>query len=661
VISLIGRGLVLLALAAAVSGCVVGSISGIRKRDRGGDWTRNLTFAFGSFMVMATLLMEYALITHDFSVGYVAQVGSLSTPLHITIVSLWSALEGSILFWGFVLGIYAMVFAWTTRGRHPQHTAYSLAVLLGVAVFFCFLVASVADPFAAVEVVPPDGPGPNPLLQNHVLMIIHPPALYLGFVGMSVPFAMACSALLAGRLDAAWMQMLRRWTLLVWSFLTLGILLGGWWSYEVLGWGGYWAWDPVENASFMPWLAATAFLHSAMVTARKGLFSGWSLVLVIASFLLTLLGTFMTRSGVFNSVHSFTQSPIGPVFLVFIAIVLVFSVILLSARLDTLAAKDASIGSAVSREGSFLLNNLLFVCFTFTVLLGTLYPLIVEAISENRISVGQPYFDAMSAPICLALLFLMGVGPVLPWGRSEPGQVRQLFVRPAVFSVVVGALSFALGVRSPWVIGTFSMATFAAWASVRELSTPVLLRMRKQGEALPKALLESAIRTRRRFGGHIVHLGVVAMAVSVASATHWREDVDLTLTQDEPVEVFGYTLTYLGAENQDQPHRVSQVGRFSAAAGGRDLGVLEPRFNRYKKRGDEVPSPAVYSGPKEDLYLSLLRVDDDGTASLRVVVQPMVAWLWVGGLMMVFGSFIASFPERILRRRSSVEAQGDVA
>jgi len=445
------------------------------------------------------------------------------------------------------------------------------------------------------------------------------------------------------------MKLLRRWTLVVWGFLTLGILLGGWWSYEVLGWGGYWAWDPVENASFMPWLTATAFLHSAMVTARKGIFSGWSLVLVISSFLLTLLGTFMTRSGVFNSVHSFTQSPIGPIFLGFIAVVLVSSLVLLSARLDTLSEGGTPMEAAVSREGGFLLNNLLFVAFTFTVLLGTLYPLVVEAVSERRISVGQPYFDTMSAPIGLALLFLMGVGPGLPWGRAE-GNIRALFWKQASFSALVGILSVALGVRSPWVAGTFTFATFAGWGSLREIWLPAKVRMSAQGESLGVALVSSIRRSRRRFGGHVVHLGVVILAVAVASAAHWRQDVDVTLTKGEAKEVMGYSLTYLGAVTQHQPHRISQVGRFAASRGGRELGVLEPRFNRYKSRGDEIPSPAVHSGPKEDLYLSLLRVDEDDTASLRVVIQPLVAWLWIGGLMMVLGSVIAAFPGGLLRR-----------
>ena len=657
-ISLLGRGLVLMGLAAATSGAVVGMLAGRKGSKKAGDWTRILAYAFGFFMVAATLLMEVALLTHDFSVGYVAQVGSLSTPLYITIVSLWSALEGSILFWGLVLGLYIIGFARSTRNSHPQHVAYSLATLMAVAVFFTFLVASVADPFAPVSPVPVDGPGPNPLLQNHLLMIIHPPSLYMGFVGMSVPFSMACAALLAGRLDAAWMKLLRQWTLVVWGFLTLGILLGGWWSYEVLGWGGYWAWDPVENASFMPWLTTTAFLHSAMVTARKGIFSGWSLVLVISSFLLTLLGTFMTRSGVFNSVHSFTQSPIGPIFLAFIALVLVCSLVLLSARLHTLSGGGTPMEAAVSREGGFLLNNLLFVAFTFTVLLGTLYPLVVEAVSERRISVGQPYFDTMSAPIGLALLFLMGVGPGLPWGRAE-GSIRALFWRQASFSALVGVLSIALGVRSPWVAGTFAFATFAAWASLREIWSPAKVRMATLGESIGVALFTAIRRSRRRFGGHVVHLGVVVLAVAMASAAHWRQDVDVTLTKGEAKVVMGYSLTYLGSETQDQPHRVSQVGRFAASRGGTELGILEPRFNRYKARGDEIPSPAVHSGPREDLYLSLLRVDEDDTASLRVVVQPLVAWLWVGGLMMVLGSAIAAFPEGLLRRlgaRASEEA-----
>ena len=335
-ISILGRVLVLISLAACGIGAVSGIAGGVKRSADAWKWSRYSAYAAFIAITGAILLMEYALIFDDFSVSYVAKVGSTTTPLWVSIVSLWSSLEGSILLWAFVLNGYIATFAYITNNKYKEYSSYALGIACGIGVFFSFLVAGIADPFVAVDPVPTEGPGPNPLLQNHILMVIHPPALYLGYVGMAVPFAMGCSALLVGKIGADWSAALRKWMLLPWGSLTAGIILGGWWSYEVLGWGGYWAWDPVENASFLPWLTATAFLHSALLMERKGSLKGWAIVLLLVSFLLTLLGTFMTRSGVFNSVHSFTQTPIGPVFLGFLGFASLLSLVLLAFRIDVL-------------------------------------------------------------------------------------------------------------------------------------------------------------------------------------------------------------------------------------------------------------------------------------------------------------------------------------
>src|SRR4029079_11316276 len=320
---------------------------------------------------------------------------------------------------------------------------------------FALLIAGPAQPFSTVSPVPADGPGPNPLLQNHVLMIIPPPCLYLGYVGMTIPFGLACGALLSGRLGRDQLLALRQWLLLPWIFLTMAIVLGGWWAYEVLGWGGYWAWDPVENASFMPWLTATAALHSALLTERRGVLKAWTATLVLATFLLVILGTFMTRSGVFNSVHSFTQSAIGPTILIFLAATLIFSVALLAMRIDKLEA-EGSLDAGVTREGMFLFNNLLFVVLTFTVLIGTVFPLVVEAIRNKQMSVGRPYFDSMVVPIGALLLFLLGVGPALPWGRASAGQIRKALLPPIAGAVVLLFAGLAFGARNPWTLVTLA-------------------------------------------------------------------------------------------------------------------------------------------------------------------------------------------------------------
>ena len=433
----LGYAFVLLGLGCAAFGMVVGLVNGLRKRATGARWAFAATFGFGAFMLAANLTMEFALLTHDFSVSYVAQVGSTQTPTIFTIVSLWSALEGSILFWGLILarlpgGLRLDV----TAREDPVYMSLALGVMLAVATFFAFLIAGPANPFEVLPNPPPDGPGPNPLLQNHVLMVVHPPMLYLGYVGMTVPFGVAMAALLKGEIGSAWMVPLRRWTLIAWTFLTVGIILGGWWAYAVLGWGGYWAWDPVENASFLPWLTATAFIHSTMVQERKRMLKLWTISLALASFVLTILGTFMTRSGVFNSVHSFTQSDIGPTFLVFIGVLLVACIGLLAVRGHLLVAEE-NISSPVSREMTILLNNLVFAALTFVVLVGTLHPLIAEGLFNKRVSVGAPYFDRLTLPFWVATLFLMGVGPMLPWGSADRAKLRGQFLLPASAAAVV--------------------------------------------------------------------------------------------------------------------------------------------------------------------------------------------------------------------------------
>jgi len=649
-ISILGRSVVLLGLLVAVLGAIIAFVSAARENRAGMKIARRAAYVFSGTMIFATGLMEYALLTHDFSVDYVAQVGSLSTPTIITIVSLWSALEGSILLWGLFLGVFTLIFALQSRRLDPQQSAYSLGVLLSICVFFAFLVASIANPFAPVEQVLTDGPGPNPLLQNHPLMIIHPPSLYAGFVGMSVPFAIGAGALLAGRLDALWISLLRRWALVIWSFLTLGILLGGWWSYEVLGWGGYWAWDPVENGSFMPWLTLTAFLHSAMVTDKRKLFSSWSIVLILISFLLTLLGTFLTRSGVLESVHNFSEGAIGPTFFAFIGFTLVFCVALLAARLDRMPTGTKTL-HLKSRESAFLINNLLLVVFTFTVLLGTLFPLIVEALNDERISVGRPFFDVVCAPICLMLLFMMGVGPSLPWGQASAKDCQKMRL-PFAVGFVLMAVAYALGMESPMGLLTFLLAGFAGSVSVRVIFSPALLRRKSKSEPLVLAFWKSLGGSRRRIGGHIAHLGLFLLAVSLATAETHRQDTRAALTQNEAQSVFGYDLTFVDTKKVNESNRISDVAEIDVAVGGVSLGSLSPRDNTYlkgKMAGQKIGTPAVRSGMKEDLYLTLLRVDESAgvkIASVRVIVQPMMRWLWFGGLVMVAGGLIAAWPKR---------------
>jgi cytochrome c-type biogenesis protein CcmF len=624
----LGRTLILLALLVSAAGAVVAFAAGRARSAAGARWAERFAYMFAALMVAANLVMVYALLAHDFSVSYVAQVGSRAVPTWVTIVSLWSSLEGSILFWGLVLGAYVAGATWATHERHPDYAPYAIGTWLACGTFFAFLIAGPAQPFVTVPNPPADGPGPNPLLQNHVLMAIHPPFLYLGYVGMTIPFGLAAAALLSGRLGPDFLRALRTWLLLPWTFLSVAIVLGGWWAYEVLGWGGYWAWDPVENASFLPWLTATAALHSALLMERKGTLKAWTVTLVMATFLLTILGTFMTRSGVFNSVHSFTQSEIGPTILVFLTTALAFSVALLSLRVDRLGAPMGSFAPK-SREAMFLVNNLLFVLFTFTVLIGTVFPLIVEAVRGVQMSVGRPYFDRMAVPIGVALLFLMGVGPALPWGRATGAEARRALLPPLVGAAVAGGIALLLGVRHPWTVATIALAGYTAQVTLGELARPVRRRLRTQGQALAQAVEAQLRQGRRRTAGYVVHGAVVVIVVAIAVSSTLGHSREVQLARGQAVEVGGYTLTFLGADPVAEPHRQALVARVSVERGGRSLGVLTPRMNYYPNQREPVGTPAVRSSWREDLYLSMVNVDAGRqTLGLHAIVKPMVAWIW---------------------------------
>ncbi len=643
----IGDLWVLLALGSASAGAVTGFSAGGLGSHTLLRHTQRFARAFCLFMVLAFVTMEVALLRHDFSVKYVAKVGSLASPLHITIVSLWSSLEGSIVLWGFILSIFLAVFTEWSRDRHPETTPWALATMLTVAAFFAFLIAGPANPFTpAPNPVPLDGPGPNPLLQNHPLMIIHPPMLYLGYVGMTVPFGMAMGALFSGQLGPAWTQALRKALLVPWGFLSVGIVLGGWWAYDVLGWGGYWAWDPVENASFLPWLTATAALHAAMLPSRRDAMKGWTVSLVLVTFLLTLLGTFMTRSGVFNSVHSFTQSDIGPIFLGFLAVALVGCVVLLALRVDGLAGKG-EIGALVSREASFLLNNLLLVAFTFTVLLGTTFPLVMEAWKDVRLSVGEPYFNQMALPIGVALLFLMGVGPALPWGEPSTRKVAEALVPPlAVAALVPLVLWGVYDIDRPWPLATFGTATFATVVSLREMATPIRIRMREQRESLVTAASRAFARGQRRYGGQIVHLGIIVIIVAIAISHAWRVDREYTVPTGGTVRFEEYSFTYVRAEHFKESHRERDEVVVEVEGPGGAF-TLRPALNAYSTSMNAIGSPAVKTFPTHDVYVSLLSLaPDKSTVGLHIYRNPAVGWLWIATAVVAFGTLLAAWPAR---------------
>ena len=602
--------------------------------------------------VLATVAMQSALLGHDFSLRYVAANNSRSTPLLYTVTGMWSALEGSILLWALVLAGYlaAMAYRFRHRAGDPL-VAWALLVGMVVAVFFFGLMVGPADPFAVVAgAVPADGAGPNPLLQNHPLVAFHPPMLYLGYVGFTVPFAFALASLATGRLDERWMTETRRWSLAAWGFLTAGIILGAWWSYEVLGWGGYWAWDPVENASFLPWLTATAYLHSSMVQERRGMLRVWNLSLLVATFALTILGTFLTRSGVLNSVHAFTESGIGPAILAFFGLVVVVSVGLIGWRGDHLRS-PGSISSAASREGAFLANNVAFSAFAFVVLLGTVFPLVAEALNGERLSVGAPYFDRMTMPIGFALLFFMAVAPVLPWRRTSVDQLHARLLVPGWVATLTVVACVVAGVRGWAPLLTFGLAAFAAGGAVDQLRRSIS-GARARGRSGLSGLLG------RAGGGMVVHLGVVLIAVAFAASSSYDHRRQVRLAPGQSAEVAGHTVTYLGTRTVQRDSHTSVVAGVRIDGGQ----VYEPSLRQFPGNRQAIGSPSVRTGALRDVYLTLVTApaQPGAQAVIGVDVKPLVVWLWIGGAVMLLGTAMAAWPDR-RRRRPRLPVPADPA
>ena len=616
-------------------------------RDRR-DW---LPYAYSAvytnflMVTVATVAMVIALVTHDFSVGYVAQVGSRATPVFYTLISLWGALEGSILFWAWVLAMYAALVVYINRDREGNLVPWAAFALLVISLFFAILLLGPADPFKVISPVLADGPGPNPLLQNHVLMAVHPPLLYLGYVGWSVPFAFAVGAMLSGEVEKDdWIRITRRWTLTAWAFHSAAIIAGMWWSYEVLGWGGYWAWDPVENASFLPWLTATAYLHSAMVQERRGMLRLWNLNLMVGTFVLTILGTFLTRSGIISSVHAFTTGTIGYYFLAFIGFVLVTSMVMVAGN----SQKLRSVGkfdSAASRETIFLLNNLFLTAFMFTVLLGTLFPLIAEAAKGVKVSVGEPFFNKMSLPLIVALLFLMGVGPALPWKISTRAQLKEKLLPPIAGALIMGVVALVSGIRNVYGFLAFAFVGYSAAANLREYWIGVAARHAAHGEGYGTALVRLVNGNRRRYGGYVAHLGIFLVALGIAASSSFRSEKEITLKPGESVTVSGRTLRLKEIWGRQEKQRAVIGATMEVMDGAKVTGSMQPRMNFYPTSQTPIPTPDVKSAFMGDLYINLQAFRPDGSAAtVKVIVEPLVPWIWFGGLVVVIGAIISMRP-----------------
>jgi cytochrome c-type biogenesis protein CcmF len=592
--------------------------------------------------IIAVIAMQRALEMRDYSLAYVQQVGSSTTPGIYNVAAMWSALEGSILLWVVVLAGFTAAIAWRFRARADDElVGWALVVMFVVCAFFALVSFGPANPFAAGPAVSPvfDGPGPNPLLQNHILVLFHPPILYLGYVGFTVPFAFAIAALVTGRVGEGWLLETRRWALFSWGFLTIGILLGGWWSYEVLGWSGVWAWDPVENASLLPWLTGTAYIHSVLVQQRRGMLRVWNLSLLIATFALTILGTFLTRSGVIGSVHAFGAGEVDSYLLGFFGLVVLVSLGLIAWRGDRLRSPGV-MDSPISREGAFLANNVIFTVFAFIVLLGTVFPLIVEAVQDRRTVVGAPYFNRLSMPIGIALLFLMAVAPVLPWRKASQELLRDRLFWPAWCGVGALAVAVAVGADGWAPLIAFALAGFASGAALRQ----VVLATRRQGW---RGLVG------RANGGMVVHLGVILVAVALVASNAYTKSTELSLSVGEVVEWEGHTfeLVEVVAERDDRV----DVARANVRLDGER--VFGPAITTYLQMGQPIGTPSVRSGLTHDVYLTIAGTNPPVAGatqvSLDVFRKPLILWLWIGGLLMAVGTVLSAFPGT--RRRKPIE------
>ncbi len=640
----LGQGALIVAFALALWGAAASAVGARTGRPALVESAQHAALGVFALVTFAFGLLVYAFLTFDFSIRYVATNTNLGTPYYYRITAVWGALEGSIILWGWMLGLYTLVLIVRQRERARELYPWALAVMLGVIAFFLSVMTIAAPPFARLIPVPADGRGLNPLLED-TGMITHPVALYLGFTGFTVPFAFAVAALATGRVSDAWITLTRRWTITAWYFLSLGLLIGGWWSYHVLGWGGYWAWDPVENAAFMPWLTGTAFLHSVMIQERRRMLKLWNVALVILTFGLTLFGTFLTRSGIIGSVHAFSQGSVGIFFLAFLALVLLLALGLLAWRWDALRAQG-ELDSVVSRESAFLLNNVLLVAATFTVFFGTVFPLLSEAIRGVKVSVGAPFFNQVNVPLFLGLMFLMGVGPLIAWRRASPDNLRRNFVGPVVVGIVAAAAFFALGVRSTLALVTLALTIFVAATIALDLGRATRARLRS-GERLLPAVQGLLTRHNRRYGGFIVHLGILVIAAGVTGSQAWSVHTETTLKIGEAARLAGYQVRFDGLDTVEESNHFKVVGNFTVQNGRTRPAVMQPSKKFYPQ--DQAPIAGVdyWLGLTEDLYLVLGDFTRDGSqATIKIQVNRLVSWIWIGGVILTLGAALAILPER---------------
>ena len=613
---------------------------------------QRLALGISFFVFLATFILAYQLVQSNFDIDYVARYTSLETPVVYKISALWAGQSGSLLFWLFILSIYTTIVILQNQQKHNSLMPWVIITLAIVQMFFLVLTNYVTNPFKPTDAdfIVSNGNGLNPLLQN-VTMAIHPPTLYLGYVGFSVPFGFAISAMINRDTSPLWIQSIRRWSLVAWLFLSIGIILGGWWAYRELGWGGYWAWDPVENASFMPWLTATAFVHSIIIQEKKDMLRVWNMVLIIITFTLCIFGTFLTRSGVMSSVHSFTGSSLGPIFLTFVFSIMIVSFGMMYFRRNDLRSTK-KMESFTSRESGFLFNNMIFVVMCFAVFWGTLFPVFSEAIRGTKITVGPPFFNQINIPIGLILLALTGIGPLLAWRKTGKKILIRNFTFPIITGLIVAILLLIIGLRGAVVI-SFSLGAFVTATITTEFTRGIQARRKKFNESIITALIKIVSKNRSRYGGYVVHLGIVFMFVGFTGHA-FDQEKEFSLKVGESNHVAGYNFKLIQMSETERPNHYAWISDLRVTNDeGKFVTNLHPEKRIYFHRN---PDPNrrqphseldIYTTMNRDIYSIFSGVDSENSvAFIKIMVNPLVQWVWLGGYILVFGTIVALWPRK---------------
>lgn len=606
--------------------------------------SRHATYLTPVVLGVSTASLVGAFVTRDFEVAYVAAHSNLAMDPQYIWVAFYAGNEGSLLFIAFALAILAAIAIFLANRGAQAILPYTNAVIMVVLLFFIAVMVFLANPFSRLDFIPPDGQGINPLL-THPGMFIHPPMLMTGLISFAVPFSFAMGALLSGKTGDEWVDQGRIWGILAWAVLGTGLLLGAWWAYTIIGWGGYWGWDPVENAGFMPWLAMTAFIHSIMVQKRRGMFRMWNLALIIIAFAFAQFGMFINRGGPVPSVHSFGQSTLGWVFLVFMGGTLLFSFGLFFLRYNSLKSAQ-NLESAISREASFLINNLLFLTIAFVTLWGVIYPIVSELTQGETITVGQPFYNQVNGPLFLALIFLMGVAPFLPWRHASWTNLRRALMIPVLVSIMVAGLLVISGVNKPYAVLAFALCSMVASGIIREWLLGAHSR-HKRGENYPIALIRLLASNRPRYGGYIVHLSVVLLALGITGSSFYGIQTDVSLYPSETTNVGGYTVKYITSHVLQKSDRTESTAEVQVFRGDQFLGTYYPRRDFYPSFNMASTRATIRSTPVEDLYIIPGELMDDGRAVFRILVNPLVMWMWVAGPILLLGATVALWPQRL--------------